>query len=91
MTYYMLHAPTAMAAAFPALTAAQFDIHSPQTTVAEAVYFSARLRLPSSVPNDQATIFQEEVCHVCCRGIDGSSMEQPKRLTTALGKSHRGT
>ena len=40
----------------------QFDIHSPQTTVAEAVYFSARLRLPRDVPNDQARQFQHQVC-----------------------------
>ena len=40
----------------------QFDIHSPQTTVAEAIYFSARLRLPSHVPNDQAQAFQHQVC-----------------------------
>ena len=40
----------------------QFDIHSPQTTVAEAVYFSARLRLPRDVPNDQARQLQHQVC-----------------------------
>ena len=39
----------------------QTDVHSPQATVKEALWFSARLRLPHSVHNRRMWNFIEEV------------------------------
>ncbi|KAK9788281.1 hypothetical protein WJX73_004447 [Symbiochloris irregularis] len=73
----------------------QFDIHSPQTTVVEALLFSAELRFEKGV--EKATIhnFVEEVMElvelhplrdalVGKPGLSGLSVEQRKRLTIAV-------
>ncbi|KAL4447582.1 hypothetical protein ABPG75_004801 [Micractinium tetrahymenae] len=73
----------------------QTDIHIAQTTVAEALHFSAHLRLPTTV--DQATreAFVEEImalvelgrlrhAYVGVPGVSGLSVEQRKRLTLAV-------
>ena len=39
----------------------QFDVHSPQTTVAEALLFSARLRLARHLDNATVAAFVQEV------------------------------
>jgi len=42
----------------------QTDIHVPESTVHEALLFSARLRLPSSISSQAAKEYVEEVCRV---------------------------
>ena len=42
----------------------QFDIHSPQSTVAESLWFSARLRLSPDVPGSTRKAFMQEVLPV---------------------------
>ena len=39
----------------------QSDLHSPQTTVAEALWFSSRLRLPPSVSRAAVLAFTQRV------------------------------
>eukprot|EP00898_Chlorokybus_atmophyticus_P000914 jgi/Chlat1/1823/Chrsp138S00766 len=73
----------------------QTDTHSPATTVEEAILFSARLRLESSVDRNTMGTFVEEVmglveledlrdATVGLPGRDGLSVEQRKRLTIAV-------
>lgn len=45
----------------PVADCEQTDIHAPEATVHEALLFSARLRLPKSVPRDRADAFVDEV------------------------------
>jgi hypothetical protein len=40
----------------------QFDIHSPQATILEALWFSARLRQPNDISNSELGVFIREVC-----------------------------
>ena len=40
----------------------QFDIHSPQATILEALWFSARLRQPNDIDNGALSVFIHEVC-----------------------------
>lgn len=42
----------------------QTDVHTPTDTVREALMFSARLRLPSSVTHEQRVAFVDEVLHI---------------------------
>ncbi|PSC69376.1 ATP-binding cassette transporter isoform B [Micractinium conductrix] len=73
----------------------QEDVHLPQATVAEALAFSATLRLPSTVSQETRTAFIEEVlelteldrlrnAHIGELGVSGLSVEQRKRLTIAV-------
>ncbi|GAV89910.1 ABC_tran domain-containing protein/ABC2_membrane domain-containing protein/PDR_assoc domain-containing protein [Cephalotus follicularis] len=73
----------------------QNDIHSPQVTVEESLWFSANLRLPKEVSKDQRREFVEEVMRlveldtlrhalVGLPGSSGLSTEQRKRLTIAV-------
>jgi ABC-type multidrug transport system ATPase subunit/ABC-type multidrug transport system permease subunit len=73
----------------------QMDIHSPMTTVAEAVYFSARLRLPETVAMAVKDKFVEQILDtlelnfiknkiVGTLSDGGLSVEQRKRLTIAV-------
>ncbi|GLT81708.1 hypothetical protein SLE2022_001440 [Rubroshorea leprosula] len=73
----------------------QNDIHSPQVTVEESLWFSSSLRLPKEVRNDQRHEFVEEVMRlvelnglrhalVGLPGSSGLSTEQRKRLTIAV-------
>ena len=73
----------------------QTDIHSPMTTVAEAVQFSARLRLPEDVPTHVKDAFVEDIMDtleltpiggkvVGTLSDGGLSVEQRKRLTIAV-------
>ncbi|KAK9826285.1 hypothetical protein WJX74_005739 [Apatococcus lobatus] len=73
----------------------QFDVHSPQTTVHEALMFSARCRLSREHDNDTVLHFVEEVENlvelmplrdalVGAPGVNGLSVEQRKRLTIAV-------
>ncbi|EFN59136.1 hypothetical protein CHLNCDRAFT_137957 [Chlorella variabilis] len=73
----------------------QTDVHMPQTTVAEACHFSARVRLPTSVEKGSREAFVEEAmalveldrlrhAHVGVPGVSGLSVEQRKRLTLAV-------
>lgn len=73
----------------------QTDVHTPQTTVMEAVMFSARLRLPSTTSSRDV---KEWVHHIMDLvelspighglvgqpGVSGLSVEQRKRLTIAV-------
>ncbi|KAL3144459.1 hypothetical protein ABBQ32_004202 [Trebouxia sp. C0010 RCD-2024] len=72
----------------------QFDVHSPQTTVREALLFSARLRTRGET-NEVITAFVDEVMDlveltplrdglVGIPGRSGLSVEQRKRLTIAV-------
>ncbi|KAK9857560.1 hypothetical protein WJX84_006546, partial [Apatococcus fuscideae] len=72
----------------------QSDIHSPATTIREALYFSARCRL-MNVNKAQLAQFVEEVlelmelevlrnCVVGLPGVNGLSVEQRKRLTIGI-------
>ncbi|KAF3943211.1 hypothetical protein CMV_030208 [Castanea mollissima] len=73
----------------------QTDIHSPQVTVRESLIYSAFLRLPKEVSNEEKMIFVDEVMElvelnnlrdaiVGLPGITGLSTEQRKRLTIAV-------
>ncbi|XP_058780574.1 ABC transporter G family member 35-like [Vicia villosa] len=73
----------------------QTDIHSPQVTVRESVIYSAFLRLPREVNNDEKIKFVDEVMNlveldnlkdaiVGLPGVTGLSTEQRKRLTIAV-------
>jgi ABC-type multidrug transport system ATPase subunit len=73
----------------------QTDVHSPQTTVKEALQFSARLRFSRDVPKETVEAFVEEVMDlveldtlknvlVGLPGVSGLSVEQRKRLTIAV-------
>ena len=51
----------------------QFDIHSPQATILEALWFSARLRQPNDISNSELSVFIREVCtRICCYCFLGS-------------------
>jgi ABC-type multidrug transport system ATPase subunit/ABC-type multidrug transport system permease subunit len=73
----------------------QMDIHSPMTTVAEAVSFAGRLRLPESIPMAMKDAFIKDVLDMLeldeIKGRivgtlqeGGLSVEQRKRLTIAV-------
>ncbi|KAK2971133.1 hypothetical protein RJ640_008557 [Escallonia rubra] len=73
----------------------QNDIHSPQVTVKESLIYSAFLRLPKEVNDENKMIFVDEVMElvelntlknaiVGLPGITGLSTEQRKRLTIAV-------
>ncbi|KAK3019263.1 hypothetical protein RJ639_004212 [Escallonia herrerae] len=73
----------------------QNDIHSPQVTVWESLWFSSCLRLPKEVNKEQRHEFVEEVMRlveldtlknalVGLPGSSGLSTEQRKRLTIAV-------
>ncbi|MBA0678047.1 hypothetical protein Goari_019413, partial [Gossypium aridum] len=73
----------------------QNDIHSPQVTVKESLIYSAFLRLPKEVSNEEKMIFVDEVIElveldnlkdviVGLPGVTGLSTEQRKRLTIAV-------
>ncbi|KAK4479596.1 hypothetical protein RD792_015114 [Penstemon davidsonii] len=73
----------------------QNDIHSPQVTVHESLMYSAFLRLPKEVSDEDKMIFVDEVMHlveldnlkeaiVGIPGVTGLSTEQRKRLTIAV-------
>ncbi|KAF8010616.1 hypothetical protein BT93_J1302 [Corymbia citriodora subsp. variegata] len=73
----------------------QNDIHSPQVTVEESLWFSASLRLPKEVSKEKRLEFVEEVMKlveldmlrhalVGLPGSSGLSTEQRKRLTIAV-------
>ncbi|XP_019448177.1 PREDICTED: ABC transporter G family member 36-like [Lupinus angustifolius] len=73
----------------------QTDIHSPQVTVKESLIYSAFLRLPKEVGDDEKLKFVEEVMDlvelnnlkdaiVGLPGVTGLSTEQRKRLTIAV-------
>ncbi|KAF7030619.1 hypothetical protein CFC21_042129 [Triticum aestivum] len=73
----------------------QNDIHSPQITVRESLLFSAFLRLPKEVTDQEKKVFVDEVMElielnglkdaiVGLPGLNGLSTEQRKRLTIAV-------
>uniref|UniRef100_F6GUS2 ABC transporter domain-containing protein n=1 Tax=Vitis vinifera TaxID=29760 RepID=F6GUS2_VITVI len=73
----------------------QNDIHSPQVTVEESLWFSAVLRLPKEVSKEQKLEFVDQVMNlieldvlrhalVGMPGSTGLSTEQRKRLTIAV-------
>ncbi|XP_021891749.1 ABC transporter G family member 31 [Carica papaya] len=73
----------------------QNDIHSPQVTVEESLWFSSSLRLPKEISKEQKRDFVEEVMKlveldtlrhalVGLPGSSGLSTEQRKRLTIAV-------
>ncbi|KAJ0084449.1 hypothetical protein Patl1_30941 [Pistacia atlantica] len=73
----------------------QNDIHSPQVTVEESLWFSSCLRLPKEVSKDQRNVFVKEVMRlveldslrhalVGLSDSSGLSTEQRKRLTIAV-------
>ncbi|KAL2516258.1 ABC transporter G family member 35 [Forsythia ovata] len=73
----------------------QNDIHSPQVTVHESLIYSAFLRLPKEVSDEEKMTFVDEVMDlveldslkdaiVGIPGVTGLSTEQRKRLTIAV-------
>ncbi|AET01511.2 drug resistance transporter-like ABC domain protein [Medicago truncatula] len=73
----------------------QTDIHSPQVTIRESLMYSAFLRLPKEVGNEEKIQFVEQVMDlvelqslkdaiVGLPGVTGLSTEQRKRLTIAV-------
>ncbi|KAK1266094.1 ABC transporter G family member 36 [Acorus gramineus] len=73
----------------------QTDIHSPQVTIRESLIYSAYLRLPKEVSNEEKMVFVDEVMElveleslrdaiVGLPGVTGLSTEQRKRLTIAV-------
>ncbi|EMS53664.1 Pleiotropic drug resistance protein 13 [Triticum urartu] len=73
----------------------QNDIHSPQVTVEESLWFSSALRLPNDISRETKKAFVEEVMSlveldelrhalVGKQGSSGLSTEQRKRLTIAV-------
>ncbi|KAL6064490.1 ABC2 type transporter superfamily protein, variant 2 [Balamuthia mandrillaris] len=68
----------------------QQDIHLPTQTVKEALYFSANLRLPPSVPTKKKKEFAREIMHVlglwpiANRQIYDTTLEERKRVTIGV-------
>ncbi|KAL6062120.1 ABC2 type transporter superfamily protein [Balamuthia mandrillaris] len=68
----------------------QQDIHLPTQTVKEALSFSAKLRLPSSVPARKKQAYVREVMHVlglwpiANRQIYDTTLEERKRVTIGV-------
>lgn len=73
----------------------QNDIHSPQVTVEESLWFSSSLRLPHDISREEKIAFVEQVMElvelvplrhalVGMPGSTGLSTEQRKRLTIAV-------
>ncbi|KAL4583825.1 hypothetical protein LXL04_008409 [Taraxacum kok-saghyz] len=73
----------------------QTDIHTPQITIRESLIYSAFLRLPKEVSNEEKMMFVDQVMElveldnlkdaiVGLPGITGLSTEQRKRLTIAV-------
>lgn len=73
----------------------QTDVHLPHASVKEALEFSARLRLPTTVDNRTRAAFVDEILQlveldrisgafVGIPGVSGLSVEQRKRLTLAV-------
>ncbi|KAI7727852.1 hypothetical protein M8C21_031340, partial [Ambrosia artemisiifolia] len=73
----------------------QTDIHTPQITIRESLIYSAFLRLPKEVSNEEKMTFVDQVMElveleslkdaiVGLPGITGLSTEQRKRLTIAV-------
>ncbi|XP_027336297.1 ABC transporter G family member 36-like [Abrus precatorius] len=73
----------------------QTDIHSPQVTIRESLLYSAFLRLPKEVSNEEKIQFVDQVMDlvelhnlkdaiVGLPGVTGLSTEQRKRLTIAV-------
>eukprot|EP00798_Chlamydomonas_sp_ICE-L_P016439 gene16439-22657_t len=73
----------------------QFDIHSSQATVHEALMFSGKMRLPNDTAHEVSTDFINEVMELVelgslanaiigIPGVSGLSVEQRKRLTIAV-------
>ncbi|XP_071711095.1 ABC transporter G family member 36-like [Rutidosis leptorrhynchoides] len=73
----------------------QTDIHTPQITIRESLIYSAFLRLPKEVDNEEKMTFVEQVMElvelddlkdaiVGLPGVTGLSTEQRKRLTIAV-------
>ncbi|GJW61099.1 ABC transporter G family member 35-like protein [Tanacetum coccineum] len=73
----------------------QTDIHSPSITVHESLIYSAFLRLPKEVTDEEKMVFVQEVMElveldnlkdgiVGLAGVSGLSTEQRKRLTIAV-------
>lgn len=73
----------------------QNDIHSPQVTVEESLWFSSSLRLPHDISKEEKIAFVEQVMElvelvplrhalVGMPGSTGLSTEQRKRLTIAV-------
>ncbi|KAK8524888.1 hypothetical protein V6N12_029740 [Hibiscus sabdariffa] len=73
----------------------QTDIHSPQVTIRESLIYSAFLRLPKEISNEEKMTFVDEVmvlvelsslkdAIVGLPGVTGLSTEQRKRLTIAV-------
>ncbi|KAK9811201.1 hypothetical protein WJX73_009709 [Symbiochloris irregularis] len=73
----------------------QADLHSPHTTVAEALWFSSRLRLPPSISRSECLSFNQQVMDlvelgplrhavVGLPGVSGLAVEARKRLTIAV-------
>ncbi|KAI4973612.1 hypothetical protein ZWY2020_041393 [Hordeum vulgare] len=73
----------------------QNDIHSPQVTVEESLWFSSALRLPNDISRETKKAFVEEIMSlveldelrhalVGKQGSSGLSTEQRKRLTIAV-------
>lgn len=73
----------------------QQDLHAPFTTVEEAAFFSARLRLPKHLPDARVRAFVRHILTlldldrlrgslVGMSGVSGLTAEQRKRLTIAV-------
>ncbi|XP_023759505.2 ABC transporter G family member 36 [Lactuca sativa] len=73
----------------------QTDIHTPQITIRESLIYSAFLRLPKEVSNEEKMTFVDQVMElveldnlkdaiVGLPGVTGLSTEQRKRLTIAV-------
>mmetsp|Transcript_33421 Transcript_33421/g.76369 ORF Transcript_33421/g.76369 Transcript_33421/m.76369 type:complete len:1390 (-) Transcript_33421:90-4259(-) len=68
----------------------QTDIHTPTSTVQESLMFSARLRLPATVTNPQASKFVKEMLKTleleadADKLVGGLSVEQAKRVTIGV-------
>ena len=61
----------------------QNDIHSPATTIAEALLFSASLRLPGDLSKDKVKAFVDEIMEVV-------ELTPLKNALVGLPGGHRG-
>ena len=66
-----LFAATTLQPAGLTISGLQADLHSPQTTVAEALWFSSRLRLPPAVSRAEVLAFTEQVSALMCIAVPG--------------------
>ena len=69
----------------------QFDVHSPQATVKEALWFSARLRLTNDISDRELWQFLRQACTLdaSCHSIAPDLADWQQRVLASEGRPAR--